>query len=395
MKCGWSLGHILLDDTVPEEDLKKALFKKVKKEDIRNALERCEFFLIDDKRHAFSLILKRFPYIRQFSPRLLEILPLETLPTKQKKLLYAISVLKQINQDGKRKVPETSPLDFLPKSLHGLIKRKDTIQRNAYECAVLMQLKKEVRTGNIIVKGSKRFCDLDTFFMPYKDWIDYRDNFFLKARLPTNPLGVEPFFKKRLKAAHMAFIESYPDNKFARVENGKLILSTDDTKTMPDDKAKALERLRSWLSTSMRPIKLPDLLIEVDNDLQFTKAFIQENKGRRPEDICAVLASIMAHGCFIGTYTMARMTGLNYEILRRITDWQLTEEGQRFALACLVNAIANLDITAHWGKGASSSSDGQRFLLLSPLAYLTAPKWPIPQVCRRPVARRYCHPPAP
>jgi TnpA family transposase len=70
----------------------------------------------------------------------------------------------------------------------------------------------------------------------------------------------------------------------------------------------------------------------------------------------------MAHGCFIGPYTMARLTdGISYEQIRRITDWQLTEEAQRTALALIVNAITNLDISKHWGEGKTSSSDGQRF----------------------------------
>jgi len=357
-----ALGHILLDDTVPEKDLKKTLFKKVKKEDIQSALERCEPFLVSDQFYAFSLMLKRFSYLRQFSPCLLKILPLETLTPKQKKLLHAVTILKQLNQEGKRKIPNTVTLDFLPKSLHGHIKKDNTIYRNAYECAVLMQLKKEVRTGNIIVKGSKRFCDLDTFFMPYKDWADYRNVFFQKAQLPVNPFDVEPIFKELLKTAYKKFVDGYPDNHFARIEDEKLILSTDDTEALSEEESKALDKLRSWLSSSMRQIKLPDLLIEIDNDLKFTKVFTQENKSRHPEEVCAILAAIMAHGCFIGSYTMARMTGVSYEILRRITDWQLTEDGQRLALACLVNSIANLDITAYWGKGVTSSSDGQGFL---------------------------------
>jgi TnpA family transposase len=70
----------------------------------------------------------------------------------------------------------------------------------------------------------------------------------------------------------------------------------------------------------------------------------------------------MAHGCFIGPYTMARLTqDVTYEQIRRITDWQLTENAQRLALATIVNAISKLDITRQWGFGKTSTSDGQRF----------------------------------
>jgi hypothetical protein len=46
----------------------------------------------------------------------------------------------------------------------------------------------------------------------------------------------------------------------------------------------------------MRRVKLPDLLIEVDNQLGFTRNFLTLalREEPSPEDICAVLAAVMA-----------------------------------------------------------------------------------------------------
>jgi hypothetical protein len=70
-----------------------------------------------------------------------------------------------------------------------------------------------------------------------------------------------------------------------------------------------LEALVAWLSEHMRTIKLPDLLIEVDNDLHFTSAFLPAAKRneRTPNDICNILTTIMAYGCNIGPHIMAQM----------------------------------------------------------------------------------------
>lgn len=96
--------------------------------------------------------------------------------------------------------------------------------------------------------------------------------------------------------------------------------------------------------------------------LQFTPP-IQQTL-READHVCAVLATIMAHGCNIGPYTMSRLAGdITYRQIKRITDWQLTEEAQRQALADIVNAISRLDVTQAWGEGKTSSSDGQRFSL--------------------------------
>ncbi len=54
--------------------------------------------------------------------------------------------------------------------------------------------------------------------------------------------------------------------------------------------------------------QLPELLIEVDNHLKFTRYFMSVPQQERPhvEAICAILATIIAHGCNIGPYTMAQ-----------------------------------------------------------------------------------------
>ena len=104
------------------------------------------------------------------------------------------------------------------------------------------------------------------------------------------------------------------------------------------------------------------LLIEVDNDLHFTDRFLLSKSKREPKSVRNILVTLLAHGCFIGPYTMSRLTdGVSYEEIRHITDWQLTEEAQRSVLAIIVDAITKLDVTKHWGSGQTSSSDGQRY----------------------------------
>jgi TnpA family transposase len=76
------------------------------------------------------------------------------------------------------------------------------------------------------------------------------------------------------------------------------------------------------------------------------------------------LAAMMAHGCNIGLYTMAQLVcGIGYKGLKRVNDWQMTEEAQRTALAELVSAISGLETSLTWGAGKTSASNGQRFAL--------------------------------
>jgi Tn3 transposase DDE domain/Squalene-hopene cyclase N-terminal domain len=143
-------------------------------------------------------------------------------------------------------------------------------------------------------------------------------------------------------------------------------LSAELTEKLDQEEQDRLAHLKSWLAKHMRRVKLPDLLIEVDNRLGFTRNFLTpaQREEPSPEGICALLAAVMAHGCNLGVYTMAQLTSnVTYEQLKRIGDWHLTEESQPSALADLVSAITDLDTSSRWGEGKTAASDGQRFSL--------------------------------
>jgi hypothetical protein len=67
--------------------------------------------------------------------------------------------------------------------------------------------------------------------------------------------------------------------------------------------------MKAWLNKRMHPIKLPELLIEADNDIHFTETLMLPGKdGAESIDaIFGVLATLMAHGCNIGAYTMSKL----------------------------------------------------------------------------------------
>ncbi len=114
----------------------------------------------------------------------------------------------------------------------------------------------------------------------------------------------------------------------------------------------------------MRTIKLPDLLIETDNDLHFTDPLLPATRRneRNPDDVCNVLTTMMCYGCNIGPHIMAQIiTGMSYQQIKRMFDWQLTDDAQREALADIVNGIGGIEATRAWGEGKTAGADGQRF----------------------------------
>ena len=303
--------------------------------------------------------------LRRFSPSFFEHIPLRAAAGHSGDLLAAVEVLRAMNRDGGRKLSREAPTRFLTPALRAIVESENGLDRRAYECAVVVAVRDELRRGNLWVEGSRRYRQLTDFFLPEPEWTARRADFFSRARLPAKAEDGGRFLARRLAAAYDRFQSRFPENAQVKVTEDGWRLSSDVAERRSPEEQQALERLTSWMGAHMRSIRLPDLLIEVDNELDWSRHFIPPSRRRERsvQDICEVVASVMAYGCNIGPETMARVTNdVSYKAIRRLADWQFSEDKLRVALADLVNGISRCDAAEVWGHARTSSSDGQRYL---------------------------------
>jgi TnpA family transposase len=72
--------------------------------------------------------------------------------------------------------------------------------------------------------------------------------------------------------------------------------------------------------------------------------------------------ALIAHGTNLGLAAMGHSAeGITVDMLQHVTQWFLREETLKAANAALVDYHHRLGLSAVWGDGTSSSSDGQRF----------------------------------
>jgi TnpA family transposase len=359
-----TVGEVVLDESVDDGAVRERIFSELSREELATQLSSISQWISGRKSDVFYGVLRRFSYLRRFSPVFLETLVLAEEPNgDQSPCLEATEVLRRLNAENKRKLPDDVPTAFLSKRLKPLVEDGD---KRAWECALLLKLRDEIKAGNISVERSKRFGNFDDFFITASDWESLREGFFRRAKLPSNPSEIPEFLRARLDKAYDLFLREAPGNSYAQADETGWHLSADPSEKLDEEAQSKLDHLKSWLSKHMRSIKLPELLIEVDNDLGFTSHFMAQAQGERrdPDDICTILATVLAHGCNVGLHTMSRLTeDISYKQLKRVSDWLLTGETQRTALAEIVHAISRLDATAAWGEGRTSASDGQRFSL--------------------------------
>jgi TnpA family transposase len=362
-----SLGGIILDEAVPDGELRTRLFEEVPREELAAQVGALDEWVSGKKSDVFHGVVSRFSYLRQFAPAFLQALTFTPETESENPCLEALALLKELNAGKKRTLPAGAPTAFVPKKLLPLIGDRDgKLKKPAWECALLTQLKGELRAGNLSVAYSKRFGHFDDFFIPAERWERLREGFFQRAGLPQNPAEVPDYLRHRLNEAYDRFLQTAPANRYATVDKNGWHFAADPSEKLDPASQRQLDELKDWLGQHMRWIKLPDLLIEVDNELSFTRHFMTpaQQQTRLTDDICTVLAAVMAHGCNIGLYTMAQLvSGIVYKQLKRVSDWQMTEETQRAALVELVSAISDLETSLNWGAGKTSASDGQRFAL--------------------------------
>ena len=189
---------------------------------------------------------------------------------------------------------------------------------------------------------------------------------FATVRCSGLPLAVEAdcttYLKSRSEQLHDALVtvnrladrSELPD---ASIVDGVLKV-TPLTNLVPPE-AEALMRQAYAI---LPRIKITDLLVEVDRWTGFTRHFTHLRTGEESQDRTLLLTAILADAINLGLTRMAEACpGTSLSRLCGVADWHIRDESYSKALAEIVNYHHHVPFAMHWGEGATSSSDGQRF----------------------------------
>ena len=109
-------------------------------------------------------------------------------------------------------------------------------------------------------------------------------------------------------------------------------------------------------------IRVTELLHEVARDTGFLGAFTNLRAGEPCPNENALLAAILADATNLGLARMAQASqGVTRDQLVWTADAFIRDDTYKAALARIIDAHHALPISAVWGDGTTSSSDGQFF----------------------------------
>jgi TnpA family transposase len=353
------LGSIVLDTGVSDDQVRAAIYQLMSPEKLYAAVQESEQLIrpLDD--NAFDFLEHRYSYIRTFAPAFLDAC-IFCSHLKRDPLLEAINLLRQLNKQQLRRVPEDAPISFVPAAWQSYVMdQQGQIDRHYYELCALSELRNALRSGDIWVEGSRRYADPQSYLIPIQQWPGYKDEV---CRLLQTPMDGRERLQQRqaeLGERLCQFDQALANTDKVRIENEELVVSPLEAEELPE----SCLRLQQLISERVPHVELTDLLIEVDSWTHFTRRF--EHAGgdsSRTRDIQTHLyAGILAQACNFGLDQMAEISDVSYRQLAWCNNWYVREDTLQAAIADIVNFQYRQPLSRYWGGGTLSSSDGQRF----------------------------------
>ena len=137
-----SLGGIILDDAISDEELRARLFAAVSREELVACVDKIGEWVIGKRSDLFHGIVRRHGMLRKFSPALLDALELtQDIDGEPSACLRALQMLKELNATGRRKLPVDAPTEFLPQRLKPIVINHGEIDRRAWDQMSFKRLK--------------------------------------------------------------------------------------------------------------------------------------------------------------------------------------------------------------------------------------------------------------
>ncbi|MGI0484928.1 Tn3 family transposase [Pantanalinema rosaneae CENA516] len=359
LKTLHQIGQILLDAEVDDQKVRTTAFEYITPAKLETALGETKQLIRPENDAYVDYFGKFYPRIRRFSSHFLSTLQFHSR-SKDQGLLQALDLVREIHAGIRRKLPDTTPTEFIPDTWRSYVIDAEGFNRRYYELAALWILRQHLRSGDIYLSHSRRFSTLESYFMSKEEWQKQRQE---TVSLLGTPIDATVRLTER-EAELLRLIEQVEAllneaEGDLREEKDKLVLSPFEA----EERTAELNQLTYLITNRLPTLDITDLLVEVDSWTHFSDAFehLQSPHRRDTNLLLHLYSCLLAQACNLDLQQMATSANLGYRQLSWCNTWYIRDETLRNANTALVNYHYQLPLSRLWGGGMLSSSDGQRF----------------------------------
>ena len=349
---------LVVDLSIPDEDLRGAVFAQVPRETLIETITGIGKLVRPPDDVFYQSLEEQYGRVRRFLPSLLEHIHFSASQADAP-LLEALNYLR-----GEMDSPV--PMSVVPAKWRRHVgEGKSRSEQRAYTFCVLDRLRKALSRRDVFVSPSWRYADPRTGHLEGAQWQASRPMICRTLALPANPEPALAALTDELDQTYRAVIKRLPENPDVRFEQvaGKhdLILTHLDKL----DETASLKALRSAVATRLPAVDLPEIILEIAARTGFAGAFthISERASRVSDLELSLCAVLLAEACNTGLEPLTRsdVPALKRERLSWVNQNFVRDDSA--ANAMLVAAQNSIPLAHVWGGGEVASADGLRFVV--------------------------------
>jgi TnpA family transposase len=277
-------------------------------------------------------------------------------------LLAGLDLVRQLDAGTRTALPHQAPTAFVPGKFRPALHHTDgTLDRRTWALGLAVAVRDGLRSGDVFLPESRRHVSFTNLVYDPARWQHERDDAYTERQLPQAPDDFCARLQRDFDDVAPQAERGMPSNPLATIRDNRLHLKRRDAPELPP----RLKQLRQTIEGALPRVRIEDRLMQVDTWCDFTRAFRLpgERAPQVPNFFTTLLATLMAHGTNLGIAMMAHSVeeGSTADRLQAMSQWCLREDTLKAANAILVNFHHRLPLSAVWGDGMVSSSDGQRF----------------------------------
>jgi TnpA family transposase len=353
-------GETRLDPERPPETTLAALRQELGEAILREAVATCIARQRLADRGEIDAWRARYPGLRRYLPAFFA-LPFQGEPGSEP-VLAGLDLVRQLDAGSLKTLPWGTPIAFVPRKFWPALSNPDgTLDRRTWELGLAVAVRDGLRAGDVYLPESRRHVSFTHLVYDPTRWTHERDLAYTELHLPQAPDDFIARLQREFDIVAQHTDRGLPGNAFATIRGNRLHLKRRDVLEVPP----RLKHLRQTIEGALPRVRIEDVLTQVDAWCHFTHAFRRpgEQPPRVPHFLTTLLATLIAHSTNLGLATMAHSVEdeITADRLQEMSQWCLREDTLKTANACLVNFHHRLPLSAVWGDGTVSSSDGQRF----------------------------------